>query len=99
MDALMNTHPNFYEWKHLDQNQEPLTAWSPRFCFATFHRIALLSLFLLGFFYNVVCRYLQFNSISRVDPEAAVPFMPQVNSTALSSHIMKYIFTDTKFLQ
>jgi len=30
MDALMNTHPNFYEWKHLSQNQEPLTGWSPR---------------------------------------------------------------------
>jgi hypothetical protein len=30
MEALMNTHPNFYDWKHLDQNQEPLTAWSPR---------------------------------------------------------------------
>jgi len=29
-DALMNTHPNFYEWKHLEQNQEPMTAWSPR---------------------------------------------------------------------
>jgi len=27
---LMNTLPNFYEWKHLDENQEPLTAWSPR---------------------------------------------------------------------
>jgi len=27
---LMNTSPNFYEWKHLEQNQEPLTAWSPR---------------------------------------------------------------------
>ena len=30
MESLMNTHPNFYDWKHLDQNQEPLTAWSPR---------------------------------------------------------------------
>ncbi|XP_023348100.1 venom carboxylesterase-6 [Eurytemora carolleeae] len=30
MDLLMNTHPNFYEWKHLEQNQEPLTSWSPR---------------------------------------------------------------------
>jgi len=30
MDKLMNTHPNFYEWKHLEQNQEPLTGWSPR---------------------------------------------------------------------
>lgn len=30
MDALMNTHPNFYEWKHLEQNKEPVTAWSPR---------------------------------------------------------------------
>lgn len=30
MDVLMNTHPNFYDWKHLEQNQEPLTAWSPR---------------------------------------------------------------------
>ena len=27
---LMNTLPNFYQWKHLEQNQEPLTAWSPR---------------------------------------------------------------------
>ncbi len=55
MDALMNTHPNFYEWKHLDQNQEPLTAWSPRFCFATFHRqIALLS-FIYLFFSTTFC--------------------------------------------
>ena len=30
MERLMNTHPNFYEWKHLDQNQEPITGWSPR---------------------------------------------------------------------
>lgn len=30
MLELMNTLPNFYQWKHLDQNQEPLTAWSPR---------------------------------------------------------------------
>jgi carboxylesterase type B len=30
MDTLMNTHPNFYEWKHLEQNKEPITAWSPR---------------------------------------------------------------------
>jgi carboxylesterase type B len=30
MEELMNTHPNFYEWKHLDQSQEPITAWSPR---------------------------------------------------------------------
>lgn len=30
MDQLMNTHPNFYAWKHLSQTQEPLTAWSPR---------------------------------------------------------------------
>jgi len=29
-EGLMNTHPNFYHWKHLEQNQEPLTAWSPR---------------------------------------------------------------------
>lgn len=27
---LMNTIPNFYQWKHLQQTQEPLTAWSPR---------------------------------------------------------------------
>jgi len=27
---LMNTLPNFYQWKHLEQNQEPMTAWSPR---------------------------------------------------------------------
>ncbi len=26
----MNTHPNFYEWRHLEQCQEPSTAWSPR---------------------------------------------------------------------
>jgi len=30
MFELMNTHPNFYEWKHLEQSQEPVTAWSPR---------------------------------------------------------------------
>jgi len=30
MFDLMNTHPNFYEWKHLEQSQEPMTAWSPR---------------------------------------------------------------------
>eukprot|EP00090_Calanus_glacialis_P030307 TRINITY_DN4885_c0_g1_i1.p1 TRINITY_DN4885_c0_g1~~TRINITY_DN4885_c0_g1_i1.p1 ORF type:complete len:639 (+),score=148.83 TRINITY_DN4885_c0_g1_i1:104-2020(+) len=30
MEKLMNTHPNFYDWKHLEENQEPLTAWSPR---------------------------------------------------------------------
>jgi carboxylesterase type B len=42
MFQLMNTHPNFYAWKHLQQSQEPLTAWSPR-----------------------------------VDPEAAVAFLPQ----------------------
>jgi len=30
MMELMNTHPNFYQWKHLEQTQEPLTAWSPR---------------------------------------------------------------------
>jgi len=30
MEALMNNHPNFYEWQHLEENQEPLTAWSPR---------------------------------------------------------------------
>lgn len=30
MFELMNTHPNFYEWKHLEQTQEPMTAWSPR---------------------------------------------------------------------
>ncbi len=30
MEELMNTHPNFYEWRHLEQNQEPVTAWSPR---------------------------------------------------------------------
>ena len=30
MEQLMNTHPNFYEWKHLEQSQEPITAWSPR---------------------------------------------------------------------
>jgi len=42
MFELMNTHPNFYEWKHLEQTQEPMTSWSPR-----------------------------------VDPEAAMSFMPQ----------------------
>ena len=26
----MNTHPNFYEWRHLEQSQEPTNAWSPR---------------------------------------------------------------------
>ena len=26
----MNTHPNFYEWRHLEQAQEPMNAWSPR---------------------------------------------------------------------
>ena len=31
MDKLMNNHPNFYDWKHLDMNQEPLTSWSPRY--------------------------------------------------------------------
>ena len=30
MEALMNNHPNFYSWQHLEENQEPLTAWSPR---------------------------------------------------------------------
>ena len=30
METLMNQHPNFYDWKHLEENQEPLTAWSPR---------------------------------------------------------------------
>jgi carboxylesterase type B len=30
MDVLMNTHPNFYEWRHLQQCQEPLTSFSPR---------------------------------------------------------------------
>ena len=30
MFDLMNTHPNFYSWKHLEQTQEPLTSWSPR---------------------------------------------------------------------
>ena len=30
MEQLMNTHPNFYDWKHLEENQEPVTAWSPR---------------------------------------------------------------------
>jgi len=30
MFDLMNTHPNFYQWKHLEQTQEPMTAWSPR---------------------------------------------------------------------
>ena len=30
MFQLMNTHPNFYAWKHLQQTQEPVTAWSPR---------------------------------------------------------------------
>ncbi len=30
MEALMNTHPNFYEWRHLEQAQEPITAFSPR---------------------------------------------------------------------
>lgn len=28
--VLMNAIPHFYQWKHLQQNQEPLTAWSPR---------------------------------------------------------------------
>jgi len=27
---LMNTVPHFYQWKHLQQTQEPLTVWSPR---------------------------------------------------------------------
>ncbi len=30
METVMNTHPNFYEWRHLEQCQEPVTAWSPR---------------------------------------------------------------------
>ena len=30
MESLMNTHPNFYEWRHLEQAQEPMNAWSPR---------------------------------------------------------------------
>ena len=30
MESLMNTHPNFYEWRHLEQCQEPITAFSPR---------------------------------------------------------------------
>ena len=30
METLMNTHPNFYEWRHLEQAQEPMNAWSPR---------------------------------------------------------------------
>ena len=30
MESLMNSHPNFYEWRHLEQSQEPLSAWSPR---------------------------------------------------------------------
>ena len=30
MESLMNTHPNFYEWRHLEQAQEPSTAWGPR---------------------------------------------------------------------
>jgi len=30
MEKLMNNHPNFYSWQHLEQSQEPLTAWSPR---------------------------------------------------------------------
>ena len=30
MMDLMNTLPNFYQWKHLEQTQEPMTAWSPR---------------------------------------------------------------------
>jgi len=30
MEQLMNTHPNFYEWKHLEQGGEPITAFSPR---------------------------------------------------------------------
>lgn len=30
MESLMNTHPNFYDWRHLEQCQEPMTAWSPR---------------------------------------------------------------------
>lgn len=30
MEQMMNTHPNFYEWRHLEQCQEPVTAFSPR---------------------------------------------------------------------
>ena len=30
METLMNNHPNFYAWQHLEQNQEPLNSWSPR---------------------------------------------------------------------
>ena len=30
MESLMNQHPNFYEWKHLEENHEPVTSWSPR---------------------------------------------------------------------
>jgi len=30
MEDLMNNHPNFYNWQHLEQCQEPLNAWSPR---------------------------------------------------------------------
>jgi len=30
LQELMNTHPNFYDWRHLEQCQEPMTAWSPR---------------------------------------------------------------------
>lgn len=56
MEELMNNHPNFYAWQHLEQNQEPLTSWSPR-----------------------------------VDPEAAVPFMPEepldVMTTARFQHL------------
>lgn len=29
-EQLMNMHPNFYEWRHLEQSQEPITAFSPR---------------------------------------------------------------------
>ncbi len=27
METVMNTSPNFYEWRHLEQSQEPITAW------------------------------------------------------------------------
>merc|ERR1719242_2219590 len=30
MNSLMNQHPNFYQWKHLEENHEPVTSWSPR---------------------------------------------------------------------
>jgi len=56
MFDLMNTHPNFYQWKHLEQTQEPMTAWSPR-----------------------------------VDPEAAMSFMPQEPIDLMTSGNFQHI--------